>query len=122
MNSKLNSIIVSSIIAFALIAGIPTAFVSVLAQDDGGDTGGTTDGGATDGGTTDGGDTSGTTDGGDTSGTTDGGDTSGTTDGGDTSGTTDGGDTDSMAPGTGNATGVDSQEITPEDEDDENEN
>jgi hypothetical protein len=40
MNSKIHTVIISSILAFALIAGIPAAFVSVLAQGEGGDTGG----------------------------------------------------------------------------------
>ena len=40
MESKIQSIVISSILAFALIAGIPAAFVSVLAQGEGGDTGG----------------------------------------------------------------------------------
>jgi hypothetical protein len=40
MESKIHSIVISSILAFALIAGIPAAFVSVLAQGEGGDTGG----------------------------------------------------------------------------------
>ena len=44
MDSKLHSIIISSILAFALIAGIPAAFVSVLAQGEDGDTGGMTAG------------------------------------------------------------------------------
>ena len=64
MESKIHSIIITSILAFALIAGIPAVFVSVLAQGDGGMTGGT--GGDTSGGTTGGdsgmgGDTSGGT-------------------------------------------------------------
>jgi hypothetical protein len=42
MDSKLHSIIISSILAFALIAGIPAAFVSVLAQGEDDDTGGMT--------------------------------------------------------------------------------
>jgi hypothetical protein len=43
MESKLylTTAILSSILAFALIAGIPGAFVSVLAQGEGGGTGGT---------------------------------------------------------------------------------
>ena len=40
MDSKIHAIIISSILAFAIIAGIPSAFVSVLAQGEGGDTGG----------------------------------------------------------------------------------
>ena len=40
MDSKLNSIVITSILAFTLIAGIiPTAFVNVLAQGEDGDTG-----------------------------------------------------------------------------------
>ena len=54
MESKIHSIIITSILAFALIAGIPAAFVSVLAQGDGGMTGNT--GGDTSGGGTTGGD------------------------------------------------------------------
>lgn len=41
MEWKIHSIIITSILAFALIVGIPVAFVSVLAQGDGGMTGGT---------------------------------------------------------------------------------
>ena len=44
MQAKIHSIIISSILAFALIAGIPAAFVSVLAQGEDGDTGGMTAG------------------------------------------------------------------------------
>lgn len=41
MDSKLNSIVITSILAFTLIAGIiPIAFVNVIAQGEGGDTGG----------------------------------------------------------------------------------
>ena len=36
MDSKLNSIVMTSILAFALIAGIPTAFENVFAQGEGG--------------------------------------------------------------------------------------
>jgi len=59
MDSKIHAVIISSILAFALIAGIPAAFVNVLAQgegggDDGGMTGGG-DGGGGDGGGGDGG-------------------------------------------------------------------
>jgi hypothetical protein len=49
MNFKINSIVITSILAFTLIAaGIPTAFVNVLAQQDGenatqGQTGGKND-------------------------------------------------------------------------------
>ena len=45
MDSKLNSIVITSILAFTLIAGIiPIAFVNVIAQGEGGDTGGMTEG------------------------------------------------------------------------------
>ncbi len=44
MESKIHSIVITSILAFALIAGVPTTFVSVLAQGEGGDTGGTSSG------------------------------------------------------------------------------
>jgi hypothetical protein len=50
MESKTQSIVISTILAFALISAIPATFVSVLAQ--GGGPGGTTTGG--DSGTTDG--------------------------------------------------------------------
>ena len=41
MQAKIHSIVISSVLAFALIAaGIPAAFVSVLAQGEGGGTGG----------------------------------------------------------------------------------
>ena len=40
MESKIQSIVISSILAFALIAGIPAAFVSVLAQGEDGGEGG----------------------------------------------------------------------------------
>ncbi|MGE0242802.1 MAG: hypothetical protein AB7F53_02440, partial [Nitrososphaeraceae archaeon] len=70
MDSKINTIIISSILAFALIAGIPAAFVNVLAQGDGGsDTGGMT-GGSDTGGMTGGSDTGGMTGGSDTGGMT----------------------------------------------------
>jgi hypothetical protein len=36
MDSKLNSIVMTSILAFALIAGIPAAFENVFAQGEGG--------------------------------------------------------------------------------------
>ena len=58
MNSKIHAIVISSVLAFALIAGIPAAFVNVLAQGDGGNgggEGGMTGGGNTTGGMTDGG-------------------------------------------------------------------
>ncbi|MDF2736691.1 MAG: hypothetical protein K0S93_547, partial [Nitrososphaeraceae archaeon] len=42
MDSKINAVIISSILAFALIAGIPAAFVNVLAQGEGGGEGGMT--------------------------------------------------------------------------------
>ena len=46
MDSKIHAVIISSILAFALIAGIPAAFVNVLAQGEGGgDDGGMTGGG-----------------------------------------------------------------------------
>lgn len=40
MDSKLNSVVIASILAFVLFAGVTTSFVSVLAQGEGGDTGG----------------------------------------------------------------------------------
>jgi hypothetical protein len=40
MDSKLNSMVIASIPAFILFAGVTTSFVSVLAQGEGGDTGG----------------------------------------------------------------------------------
>ena len=40
MDSKLNSMVIASILAFILFAGVTTSFVSVLAQGEGGDTGG----------------------------------------------------------------------------------
>jgi len=40
MDSKLNSMVIASILAFVLFAGVTTSFVSVLAQGEGGDTGG----------------------------------------------------------------------------------
>ena len=40
MDSKLNSMVIASILAFILFAGVITSFVSVLAQGEGGDTGG----------------------------------------------------------------------------------
>jgi hypothetical protein len=40
MDSKIHAVIISSILAFALIAGIPAAFVNVLAQGEGGNGGG----------------------------------------------------------------------------------
>src|SRR5688500_18042862 len=45
MDSKIHAVIISSILAFALIAGVPAAFVKVLAQGGGGDEGGMTAGG-----------------------------------------------------------------------------
>ena len=49
MDSKIHAVIISSILAFALIAGIPAAFVNVLAQGEGGNGGGG-EGGMTGGG------------------------------------------------------------------------
>ena len=40
MDSNLNSMVIASILAFILFAGVTTSFVSVLAQGEGGDTGG----------------------------------------------------------------------------------
>jgi hypothetical protein len=40
MDSKLNSMVIASILAFILFAGVTTSFVSILAQGEGGDTGG----------------------------------------------------------------------------------
>ena len=40
MDSKLNSMVIASILAFVLFAGVTTSFVSVLAQGEGGNTGG----------------------------------------------------------------------------------
>ena len=40
MDSYLNSMVIASILAFILFAGVTTSFVSVLAQGEGGDTGG----------------------------------------------------------------------------------
>ncbi|HYZ96604.1 MAG TPA: hypothetical protein VE524_08405, partial [Nitrososphaeraceae archaeon] len=40
MDSKIHAVIISSVLAFALIAGIPAAFVNVLAQGEGGNGGG----------------------------------------------------------------------------------
>lgn len=40
MDSKLNSMVIASILTFVLFAGVTTSFVSVLAQGEGGDTGG----------------------------------------------------------------------------------
>ena len=91
MNSKIHAMIISSILAFTLIAGIPAAFVSVLAQGGDGDTSGgmTGDGGMTGGGNATGGMTGdgGMTGGGNATGGMTGGTTSGMT-GGATSGIT----------------------------------
>jgi hypothetical protein len=40
MNKKIRAMIISSFLVFALIAGIPAAFVNILAQGEGGNTGG----------------------------------------------------------------------------------
>ena len=40
MDSKLNSMVLPFILAFILFTGVTTSFVSVLAQGEGGDTGG----------------------------------------------------------------------------------
>ena len=40
MDSNLNSMVIASILAFILFAGVTTSFVSVLAQGEGGDNGG----------------------------------------------------------------------------------
>ena len=45
MESKIHSIVITSVLAFALIVGIiPAGFVNVLAQENGGDIGGMTGG------------------------------------------------------------------------------
>ena len=45
MESKIHSIVITSVLAFVLIAGIiPAGFVNVLAQENGGDIGGMTGG------------------------------------------------------------------------------
>jgi hypothetical protein len=50
MNKKIQAMIISSLLAFTLIAGIPGAFVSVLAQGEGDNTGGMPGGGGMTGG------------------------------------------------------------------------